>query len=498
MAEGRRALLGLALGLFADVARGAPARAGSEGGSTRDPLHLLVSRTGFGIAEPAWQRARALGAHDYLEEQLAPESIPDTVVDQQLAAVAPSLTWGVRRLVEYTAEAEHQARALKELRAATLIRQAYSQRQLLEVMVEFWGDRFSVRHDDGPVRLYKTAHDRMLRANALGRHATLLAANARSPAVLYALDTYANVAEGPNEHFARELLEHQTVGVGAHGEADVHEVARAFTGWGIGIIDPRTREIGFVFRPERHDTGAKRVLGTVLPPGRGVEDGEDVLALLARHPATARTLSTRLVERFVSDRPEPGLVAALAERYRETDGDIRAMLRTLLESDAFRASAQHKLRRPSEYVVAAARLLHRPERGLPVDRLVEALDAMGQLPHLCNDPAGYPDDAESWSDEASMQARFRYAGDLVARGTVGAGEEDLKTLVGPARTPRALVQRLAERVLHRPLAAGDLATLVAGVADGAGADEPLGEPGRMDRARTLLVALMCSPQFQYR
>ena len=463
------------------------------------PLFLLLQRTGYGIREDQWRRAQELGYDAWLEEQLAADEGPDAAREARLAAALPSLAMGARELIDYTgADEEHRFRAVAELRAATLTRRLSSTRQLHELMVELWSDHFSVLHTEGPVRVHKTLHDREVRRHALGRYGDLLRATARSPAMLYYLDNYSNVAEGPNENYARELLELHTVGAGAFTEADVKAVARAFTGWGIGVADPVARDVGFVFHAERHDRAAKRVLGVDIPPGGGIEDGELVLEILLAHPRTALTVAARLARRFVADAPPAALVARVAETFRASAGDIRSMLREILTSPEFLASADRKLKRPVEYLCSALRTLGANLPPAAIGSLVARLERLGHVPFLWPEPDGYPDTASSWRGAEAMMERLNLVLAL-SEGSVHAGlTYDLRGLVGQARSPEQLVDRLGERVLRRPVSAFDRAAMVAFVAGDAASGQALPQTTLMRRARELIALLLGSPYFQYR
>jgi uncharacterized protein (DUF1800 family) len=281
-----------------------------------------------------------------------------------------------------------------QLLAQKLFRAAESQDQLREVMTDFWFNHFNVSATNGRARPYLLSFERdAIRPNALGTVRSLLEATARHPAMLYYLDNAESTAapdaptllgdemrsmgrpagrfgygpppssrpraapkgHGLNENYARELMELHTLGVdGGYTQRDVIEVARAFTGWTVLPSGPareaverrleKVRRFGglgfhvdgdFLFRADMHDSAAKTVLGRGLPPGRGIEDGEEVLDLLASHPSTARHLSTQLAVRFVSDNPPRALVDRLVATYDRSRGDVRAMLRTLVQSPEF-------------------------------------------------------------------------------------------------------------------------------------------------------------------
>ena len=236
-----------------------------------------------------------------------------------------------------------------ELAQAKVLRAIYSERQLQEVMADFWFNHFNVFAPKGADKWLVTSYERdVIRPYALGRFRDLLGATAKHPAMLFYLDNWMSSKEGGptgmparpdaqgnrrrptglNENYARELMELHTLGVdGGYTQKDVTEVARALTGWS---LERPERGGAFAYRPQMHDDGEKVVLGTRIPAGGGVRDGEMVLDMLARHPSTARFIATKLARRFVSDTPPPALVDRAARVLRETEGDIRAVVRTII------------------------------------------------------------------------------------------------------------------------------------------------------------------------
>lgn len=244
---------------------------------------------------------------------------------------------------EYRMAARKSFTPLMELSQARLARAVHSERQLQEVMVDFWFNHFNVFARKGPVRLFLAEYEReVIRPHALGNFRELLEAVAQSPAMLFYLDNWMSVApdganvagqtprrrrgqaKGLNENYARELLELHTLGVdGGYTQEDVVEVARAFTGW---TIDLRTGE--FIFRADLHDADLKVVLGQKIAGGGSMSDGDQVLDLLARHPSTARFISEKLARRFVSDDPPESLIERAAATFTTTDGNIEAVVRT--------------------------------------------------------------------------------------------------------------------------------------------------------------------------
>src|SRR5439155_17155836 len=220
----------------------------------------------------------------YLEEQLHPEQMEES----------PAVAWRLWPLDTLQVDTDFRFEFPKEqvqaeLQQAAVIRAVYSRRQLQQVMVDFWTDHFNISQLKGDSAFMKTTDDaEVIRRHALGKFRDLLWASAKSPAMLYYLDNARNTHSAVNENYARELMELHTMGVtGGYTQRDVQEVARCFTGW--SLQDARTWWNGtYVFRPEQHDDGPRRVLGVTLPPGLGERHGERVLEMLADHPSTAR------------------------------------------------------------------------------------------------------------------------------------------------------------------------------------------------------------------
>jgi uncharacterized protein (DUF1800 family) len=216
----------------------------------------------------------------------------------------------------------------------------------------------------------------------------------------------ARMPRGLNENYARELLELHTLGVdGGYTQQDVIEVARAFTGWTIG----RPADPGFRFVAAMHDRGEKKILGHSLAAGGGIEDGDKVLDILAAHPATARHISFKLVQRFVSDTPPAGLVDRTADTFTRTKGDLREVVRTIVTSPEFFAPAAHraKVKTPFEFVVSALRAT-----GADVHQAtgaVRALAGLGMPAYLCQPPTGYDDTADTWVSSGALVNRMNFA-----------------------------------------------------------------------------------------
>lgn len=467
-----------------------------------DPALQLLSRTSFGATAAELERVRRIGTTAYLAEQLAPDTLDDSQLESRLAQTLPTLALSNAQIITGYARSDDNGvrlQPLRELQAATLSRQLYSRRQLFEVLVEFWSNHFNVTHSDGPARYYKTVDDRaVIRAHALGRFGDLLRASAQSPAMLAYLDNASNVVGGPNENYARELLELHTLGVdGGYSEADVAEVARCFTGWTIDARGAGDHEFRFV--PARHDFGAKQVLGMSLPAGQGIEDGLAVLDRLAVHPSTARHIARKLLCRFVQDFPGAATVQRIADVFSASGGDIRATVQAVLQSAEFAAAADTKFRRPAEFVAASLRIAAAQLQGEAGLRIVStALAQQGQTPLNWPAPNGYPDVQGYWLNTAALLQRWNFALALFQRGRGSGLSVDIAALHGAAQSPEALVDTLSARLLQRPLAAAARQQLVDYAAAGADSQRRYTPAGLTATARELAALLLASPYHQYR
>ncbi|MDX2169579.1 MAG: DUF1800 family protein [Deltaproteobacteria bacterium] len=348
--------------------------------------HHLLNRITFGSTPELLFEVQRVGVDAFIDQQLNPAAIDDS----QLAALLPA------------------APASKaELQRQTLLRMIYSRRQLLEVMTWFWDNHFNtdVNKTNNTVA-FEAAENAQFRANALGRFRDLLAVSAKSPAMLYYLDQAASRRDQPNENYPRELMELHTLSVdGGYTQTDVEQVARAFTGW--TVVNGQ-----FAFDPANHDTGAKVVLGQTLPAGRGIEDGEQVLDILAAHPSTANFICTKLAQVLVGDAPSPLLVGRCASEYLNTQGSIAAVVRIILRSPEFAAPAafRGKVRTPVEMAVFWARALgaNSDAAGLPA-----AISDMGLRLYENPVPTGWSETGDDWINSNTLLQRFKYANRLV-------------------------------------------------------------------------------------
>jgi uncharacterized protein (DUF1800 family) len=399
---------------------------------------------------------------------------------------------------------------MQQLYAQKVVRAADGLNQLSEVMTDFWFNHFNVSLTNGRTRPYLLSYERdAIRAHALGRVRDLLEATSHHPAMLFYLDnaesnananaptlvtdqmmqpqTYGpffrprrppprpakqqqpNKARGLNENYARELMELHTLGVdGGYTQHDVIEVARAFTGWTVLPAGPvaregiekrlaRAQQVGglgfrvegdFLFRPDMHDSGAKEVLGEHLRAGRGIEDGEEVLNVLASHPSTARHIATKLAVRFVSDKPPQALIDRLTSAYLDNAGDTRQLLATLVQSPEFwrKEALAAKIKSPFELAISAVR-----STGAHVSDprpLLGWINRMGQPLYAYQAPTGYPDRAEAWVNTGSLLNRMNFGLQFAAQRVRGV-DFDLPSLRDglEPESAQAALQSYAELLL---------------------------------------------------
>jgi uncharacterized protein (DUF1800 family) len=357
-------------------------------------------------------------------------------------------------------------RIIQELAMAKVTRAIYSERQLQQVLDDFWFNHFNVFANKGADRWLITSYERdVIQPHTLGKFKDLLTATAKSPAMLFYLDNFLSVdpnaaarlqaeramrqsrrgpfgrrspsrappqqqarknVRGLNENYGRELMELHTLGVdGGYTQKDVTEVARCFTGW---TIERPRADADFRFDERLHDPGPKLVLGKKIHAG-GMKDGEEVIELLARHPSTAKFISTKLARRFVSDDPPASLVNRMAQSFQSSDGDIRAVLRTMIYAPEFwsRQAYRAKIKTPFELVVSTARAL-----GTDVDTpmpLVQWTARIGQPLYLCQPPTGYSEKGQTWIGAGALLNRLNYSLAL-AGNRVRGSRTDLASLMG--------------------------------------------------------------------
>jgi uncharacterized protein (DUF1800 family) len=361
-------------------------------------------------------RLAALEAMPHEKQDDVIAALPQQMRQALFVAAPPDL----RRRIELTAgPAQVVARDLQE---SKILRAIYSNRQLDEILVDFWFNHFNVFMDKGADRYLTTEYEHnAIRPHVLGKFRDLLEATAKSPAMLFYLDNWQSVGantpqplrggngqrRGLNENYGRELLELHTLGVdGGYTQKDVTEAARCFTGWS---INQPQRGGTFQFAPRLHDRGEKIFMGEKIPAGGGIEDGEKVLDIVARHPSTAHFISRKLAQRFVADDPPAALVDRMAQTFLKTDGDLRAVMQTLLESREFwsEGAFRSKMKSPLEVVVSGVRAINGN-----VDFATALVNQVGQLGeplYRKQEPTGYSNSSRDWMNTAGLMARMNFA-----------------------------------------------------------------------------------------
>jgi uncharacterized protein (DUF1800 family) len=414
-------------------------------------LHAL-NRLGFGPRPGDVDRVMKIGVDNWIDQQIHPERIADNVVAARLQNL-PTLQMSDRDIVQkYYApivamrrEAKGDQEALKELRekipydqrpqrvvedlvSQRIVRAVDSDRQLNEVMVDFWMNHFNVFVGKGLDRFLLTGYERdVVRPRVWGKFEDLLMATAKSPAMLFYLDNAQSRDGKLNENYAREIMELHTLGVdGGYTQKDVTELARVLTGWSIAM--PREGG-GFIFRPRMHDSGAKTVLGVHFPAGGGMEEGERMIHILAHHPATAHHIAYQLCQRLVSDDPPKALVDRVAKTFLATDGDLRKTVKAVIDSPEFWDPSVYraKVKSPFEYVVSAVRAVDaHVDDPRPVAR---ALQQIGEPLYGAQPPTGYKDTAEAWEGSGALMNRLNFALAL-ANNTLPGVSTNVTRLVG--------------------------------------------------------------------
>lgn len=538
-------------------------------------LHVL-NRLAFGARPGDVDRLLREGVDVWIERQLHPEGIADRAVDARVAQLA---TWKmsdseivrtfylpvvqIREEKKKLAAAkgddkmspdggEEELRAMRraippekrpqrlteELADQRLLRAVDSERQLNEVMVDFWMNHFNVYSGKALDRFLLTSYERdTIRPHIWGRFEDLLMATAKSPAMLFYLDNAQSVADpeqrasqqrtamrpafgrrdrfgvmgrrrelplqqtmapapaqkrrgGLNENYAREIMELHTLGVDAgYTQKDVTELARVFTGWSIA----RPQEgSGFIFRANLHDRGAKTVLGIHFPAGGGIEEGERMIHVLSHHPATAHHIAYELCQRLVADEPPPALVDRVARRFVDSDGDLRETVKAVIASPEFQDPKFYraKVKSPLEYVASAVRAV-----GGRVDdpaSLVRSLAQMGEPLYGAQPPTGYSDKADVWVNTGALLGRLNFALALAANKMPGVHSEVLAMIPAEAAADaRRSVDALAVALTGGNLSEETRATIKSRIVESLHQD-----PWDNTQIPTITGLILGSPEFQ--
>ena len=490
-------------------------------------IHAL-NRLTFGARPGDVQKVRSIGLDKWVDQQLHPERIDDSSLESFLSHYS-ILNQNQNDLLRDFAEAQRDRRLVKrdaadtatrpslkgnpalqqyqmnrrrmmgELQSSRVARAVVSNRQLEEVMTDFWLNHFNVYAQKGPPEaFYLAEYERdVIRPHALGKFRDLLESVAKSPAMLFYLDNARSMGDstrprlasvdrnrgpagaaaiaramgrrgrvrigglprnrqvpnmdpadmqqlqqrlqqrlngGLNENYGRELLELHTLGVdGGYTQQDVINVARALTGW---TIRPPAAGGGFVFRPEMHDAGEKVVLGHKLAANRGIEDGEDVLDIVSRQPATARYIATKLARRFISDNPPKAVIDDAAAVFLKTDGDIREVVRSIITSNEFysQQAFRSKVKSPFEVVVSAMRAMNAEPDSTP--RTAQAIAYLGEPIYGHQAPNGYPETGDAWMNTGAILNRINFGMAAAANRFPGASVRSIPGLDTLRSAPR--------------------------------------------------------------
>jgi len=418
-----------------------------------------------------------------------------------------------------------------ELMQSKILRETYSERQLQEVMTDFWLNHFNVFIGKGMDRYFLTAYERdVIRPRVLGKFEDLLVATAQSPAMLFYLDNWLSVGPnsekatgvatagslrrrrpaprnagkrvGLNENYGRELMELHTLGVnGGYTQKDVTEVARVFTGW---TLKPPREGGEFTFDERMHDPGEKTVLGHRIK-FRGKKEGLEVLHILARHPSTAKLVSSKLAVRFVSDNPPATLVNRMAQTFLKKDGDIREVLKTMFDSPEFWADDEYraKVKTPLEFVVSALRVTQADISDATA--LTRQLQRMGMPLYGMQPPTGYSMKAEAWVNSSALLERMNFALALSAGRLKGVRVDWKRLLDGQPASPSPDASESLKTFdgLVACLLAGEVSqqtheTIAARLDDPQISQRKLDDPARAPNVNLMGGLLLGSPEFQRR
>ena len=487
-------------------------------------IHAL-NRLTFGARPGDVQRIRSIGLDTWVDQQLHPDRIDDSSIEKFLnrysvlkqdqndllrefnemqrdrrqakREAGDSATRPMRQMRQNDPDLQQVAltrrRVMGELQSSRVARAVGSNRQLEEVMTDFWLNHFNIYAQKGPPQAYYLAEyeSDVIRPHALGKFRDLLESVAKSPAMLFYLDNARSMADstrprlstysrpdaaarvlarrgrvlqggrprnrdiplmdpavnqqmrqrlnqlrngGLNENYGRELLELHTLGVdGGYTQQDVINVARALTGW---TIRQPAAGGGFIFRPEMHDAGEKIVLGHKLKANRGIDDGEDVLDIVSRHPSTAKYIATKLARRFISDNPPQAVIDRAAQVFMKTDGDIREVVRTIITSNEFysQQAFRSKVKSPFEVVVSAMRAMNAAPDSTP--RTAQMIAYLGQPIYGHQAPNGWPETGDAWMNTGAILNRINFGMAAAANRVPGANVRAIPGVDSLSSAPR--------------------------------------------------------------
>ncbi len=512
---------------------------------------IALNRMAYGPRPGDLDVFNALGATDderlraYVSQQLNPDSIDDSEFEARYAATGFETLHKTQDELYFDHIAsnpydsnndeywEWYSKPAYELVDATFLRAVYSKKQLVEVLADFWHNHFNVYfwQDDG-VPLLASYNRDVLRAHMLGNFRQMLEAVATHPSMLYYLNQNNSSDAGPNENFARELFELHTLGAenylgvmdpnlvpkDANGIAvgyvdnDVYEAARALTGWRVDddiyeYEDGIEKTGRFIYYKPWHDRFNKLVLGRYIPPDQpDMQDGRDVLDLLANHPGTARFVSRKLARRFISDNPPDSVVEAAASvfmEYRNAPDQLKRVVETILLSPEFRSTWGAKIKRPIEAAISMMRAVNTDFTKLP-GGIPWMCSMMGQAMFERRPPDGYPDVKEAWANTMSMLYRWNFA---VAISENWMDDEEQQRIIRTdivAQTPAELrtAESLADfwipRLLNRPMSDADRQAVIAVMAQDYGVQEELPQDHIDWVLPAMVEVILMSPDFQWK
>jgi uncharacterized protein (DUF1800 family) len=558
----------------------------------------LLNRTSFGLRPGDDELVRRMGAKRFLDQQLHPERLDDSAIEAKIAAL-PTLGMSTEELAEGFREFQAERRTaqqaqasqtspalevkvagaapsrstpqgpakrlgaldsmqsaetviptkrvLSELAQEEILRAVYSNRQLNELMVQFWMNHFNIFAAKGADRFLLTSFERdTVRPRAMGKFEDLLVATAESPAMLFYLDNWLSASpdapadapkvgppsaaprlfagprpgglpgsigpsptvvrnrgsapinkkpskRGLNENYSRELMELHTLGVdGGYTQKDVIEVARCLTGW---TIQHPMQGGGFFFNPRLHDYGQKVVLGHMIPAGHGIADGLEVLHLLAHQPVTAHFISLKLCRRFVADDPPQSVVNRASATFLKSDGDIRAVLKTILTSPEFNSQAAYraKVKSPLELVASTFRALGVDANVSPA--VVQELARMGQPMFQYQAPTGFPDRASTWINSEALLTRMNFAVMLATNRIPGTNVDIDRVVPENSGSPEALPAQLGGRLLEGTLTPQSQQAILKQLGYNG---QDVDAASRPDQTHMLVALVLASPEFQRR
>jgi uncharacterized protein (DUF1800 family) len=518
------AVLAVLVGTVPAFAGGVRAGSGGFGSTTTRPpadesdalRHHVLSRTTYGASAASLAEMRAVGVDEYLRRQLNPVEIDDAAVEGMLAAqVAPPGQVNEQWLLTDCVLPDNCYR-WNDFYYEHLLRARYSERQLQEIMVQFWENHFDTvtqRGNNENAQHFWTGHEYsenvQFRENALGNFRDLLEISAKSQAMQYFLDNFRSTVFTLNENYARELLELHSLGVDcAYEQDDVVEVARIFTGWsGVDLpgapVGPRdTVEGTYLFRAAAHDATEKTALGHYFPPGGMLDEGERLLDIVAEHPCTARFISFKLIEAFVTDKPTDAYIDRIAETFLNSNGHVQTVLEAIFASPEFRdpQNFDAKVRTPVEFTVAALRATDawmgaRRSDGLVGQREIYnyvRLQGMDLFDYPI--PTGYYEDGGEWVSGNGFLQRWRFA-ETLSRWT---NDDRRYTYIDPMVTvseyeltdAEAIVQHFATLIAGPDLPDETKQALVDILTNGTGVWE-----GSDSDLRQMISHLLGSPEF---